>query len=78
MSVETDLSMIASARRVEEEWRKRARSVTDRYRDDRARSEVLKEPRFNVLYANTETMLPLLYSQTPKPDVRRRFIDADP
>jgi hypothetical protein len=78
LSVEKDLSMIASAREVERTWRERAKSVLDRYRDERKRSEVLKEPRFNVLYANTETMLPLLYSQTPKPDVRRRFRDEDP
>lgn len=33
---------------------------------------------FNILYSNTETMLPALYSSTPKPIVQRRFKDADP
>jgi hypothetical protein len=78
LSVSEDLDMISRAREVERTWRERAREVVKRYRDDRTRSEVLKEPRFNILFANTETMLPLLYSQTPKPDVRRRFRDADP
>jgi hypothetical protein len=78
LSVSEDLDMISRAREVEREWRDRSREVVKRYRDERKRSEVLKDPRFNILYANTETMLPLLYSQTPKPDVRRRFRDSDP
>ncbi len=32
---------------------------------------------FNILYSNTETMLPALYARTPKPIVRRRFKDDD-
>jgi hypothetical protein len=78
LSVEDDLSWVAAAGEVEREWRDRGQSVIKRYRDERKRSEVLKDPRFNILFANTETMLPLLYSQTPKPDVRRRYRDQDP
>ena len=33
---------------------------------------------FNILYSNTETLLPALYSATPRPDVQRRFKDDDP
>ena len=34
--------------------------------------ESQKEP-FNILYSNTEVLLPSLYSAVPKPDVRSRF-----
>lgn len=33
---------------------------------------------FNILYSNTETLGPALYSSTPKPVVQRRFKDDDP
>ena len=33
---------------------------------------------FNILYSNTDTLLPALYSNTPRPVVQRRFKDADP
>lgn len=33
---------------------------------------------FNILYSNTETLLPALYSATPRPVVQRRFKDDDP
>lgn len=33
---------------------------------------------FNILYSNTETLLPNLYNSTPKPVVGRRFKDPDP
>lgn len=33
---------------------------------------------FNVLFSNTETLLPALYSSVPRPVVNRRFKDDDP
>lgn len=33
---------------------------------------------FNILWANTETLKPAIFSQTPKADIRRRFADRDP
>ncbi len=33
---------------------------------------------FNVLWSNTETLLPAVYNSAPQPDVRRRFRDDDP
>jgi hypothetical protein len=33
---------------------------------------------FNILYSNTDTLLPAYYSATPRPDVQRRFKDDDP
>ncbi len=41
-------------------------------------AEEQKENSFNILFSNTETMLPALYNNTPRPDTRRKFNDADP
>ena len=64
------------ARKAEETWRKRARDIIERYRDDKEGKRSGK--RFNVLWANTETLRPALYAKTAKPDVRRRFPDQNP
>lgn len=34
--------------------------------------------KFNILAANVDVLAPTTYSATPRPDVRRRFADADP
>jgi hypothetical protein len=31
---------------------------------------------FNILHSNVETIVPAIYSATPKPDIRRRFNDT--
>lgn len=54
-------------------YRKKAKQCTDLYE--------LAEPRdnsFNILYSNTETLLPSVYNKSPRPVVERRFHDADP
>lgn len=50
-----------------------ARKVVDIY-------EATKRERnsFNILFSNTETMLPAIFSAVPKPVVRRRYNDDDP
>lgn len=57
----------------EEKWRKAGKAAFDKYKSKNA-----KQNSFNILWSNTETMLPAVYNSTPKPDVRRRFKDADP
>lgn len=57
----------------EKDWRKNAKGIYDRYR-----GVARKKNSFNILWANTEVMRPAMYNSTPKPDVRRRFRDADP
>jgi len=37
-----------------------------------------KKVPFNVLFSNTDTLLPALFSSTPRPVVQRRFKDDDP
>jgi len=75
MSVESDLQWIDRCRKAEDAWRNRARKVIDIYRDEtRTQDDTV---RFNILWANTETMKPALYSATPEPVVRRRYQDED-
>lgn len=68
------LESIALARKTEEVWRKKATDAVERYRDEKERTG----RRFNVLFANTQTVLPAIYNSTPVPDIRRRFGDDDP
>ena len=66
--------------KVEEKWRERAKDVADRYRDEKSQNnqDYQTANRYNVLYSNVQTICPALYNQSPKPDVRRRYRDADP
>jgi hypothetical protein len=68
--------------KVEEDWRKRAKDVQDRYRDEKSQNNqggrYSSSNRYNILYSNIQTICPALYNQSPKPDVRRRYRDADP
>lgn len=61
------------------EYRERAQKVVERYRDERDMLQVgTSKVKFNILYANVETLRPAVYSHVPSPDVRRRFSQADP
>ena len=60
-------------------WLERGKRILRRYKDER--SPIGGEDsrtRYNSLWAITETMKPALYSRNPKPDIQRRFKDADP
>ena len=67
---DTELSM---ARKREDDYRKTGERILGIY--DGTHSE---EVPFNILFSNTETLLPAIYSATPRPLVERRFKDADP
>ncbi len=60
----------------EKTWRELAPKIIKRYRDERRRDNDSR--RFNILWSNVETLKPAIFSQTPAPDVRRRFLDQDP
>ena len=64
------------AERRDEKWRNEASNIEKRYRNDHADLPA-KSKTFNILWANTETLRPALYSNTAKPDVRRRFGAGD-
>ncbi len=57
------------------DWTKEGERVVDRYRNEKKSKEARK---FNILWSNTETLKAALYGKTAKPDIRRRYLDADP
>lgn len=65
------------AKREDERWCKRGKKIVRRYRDERqGYSDNAK--RYNILWANVQTLLPALYGKTPKASVSRRWKDQDP
>jgi hypothetical protein len=64
----------------EKDWRKEADNIWKKYKAEAAKAGILDddEASFNVLWSNTEILVPALYNSTPTPDVRRRFKDKDP
>src|SRR6478735_4103372 len=76
---------LADAERAEKDWRARGREIVQIYRGDipitrpKAGKNVSstrqgQSSTFNILYANTEVMLPAAYSKPPDPVVRSRFV----
>lgn len=63
-----------------QKWYARSKRIIKRYKDDRTSGNAVDEnaARYNVLWSNTQTLLPSLYARNPKPDIQRRFKDADP
>jgi hypothetical protein len=61
------------ARKRQRKFRKAAREVVQIYEGEQE-----TENSFNILYSNTETLLPAIYNQLPRPDVDRTFHDAAP
>lgn len=69
------LAAIKAADKEEDEWRREADEIVEIYR---SASKQEKQQAFNILYSNTETMLPAVYNSTPVPDIRRRYNDPGP
>lgn len=67
------LNEMHEAKKREKNWRKEAKRIVTIY--EAAKEE---ENSFNILYSNTETLAPALYSIAPRPRVVRRFRDEDP
>ena len=66
-------SQIESAKKREKDYRKEGQRLRKIYDGSRKNTHP-----FNILYSNTETLSPALYSSTPKPVVQRRYKDSDP
>jgi hypothetical protein len=65
---------LTAADKRERTWRKRAKAVVDRYRDERDKSdENSGQRRTNILWSNTEILKAVLFQNIGNPDVRRRF-----
>lgn len=65
-------------------WLSRAKRIVERYRDERpvnlnptVDGSLGYNARFNILWSNTQTLLPALFAKTPKPVVERRYLDRD-
>lgn len=67
------LNEIAASKKREKDFRKEGERILDIYSGKKAESTP-----FNILFSNTETLLPALYSAIPRPVVQRRFKDEDP
>jgi hypothetical protein len=55
-------------------WEDRAKKIIERYKDS---EKSRKNARFNILWSNVQTLHPAVYSQPPKPNIERRFVDED-
>jgi len=58
---------IIRSSRVEKSWRIKGNEIVAKFRNDSNNSQA-----FNILFSNTQTIKPAIYSATPKPDVRPR------
>lgn len=67
------LNEISDAKKREKDYRKEGERILKIYGGEKK-----NEVPFNILYSNTETLEPALYSNTPRPVVQRRFKDEDP
>lgn len=76
MSAKQWLDAIKQAEKDQKDWVLRSEKIIKRYRDERESNQQGKQ--FNMLWSNTQTLKPALFSQNPIPYVERRFKDADP
>ncbi|WP_287139004.1 hypothetical protein [Mesorhizobium sp.] len=71
------VSCLEDAERAEKDFRERGREIVQIYRNETRNSRTGRlsagPVTFNILFANTEVMLPAVYQQPPTPVVRSRF-----
>ena len=67
------LAELKDARKREKDFRKDGEKILNIYDGTNQKSVP-----FNILFSNTETLLPAIYSSIPRPVVERRFKDDDP
>lgn len=63
-----------------QKWDRQSKRIIRRYKDDRGDDGTVEsqERRYNILWANTQNLKPILWARNPKPDIQRRFKDSDP
>jgi hypothetical protein len=77
--VERYLGYITAYDKAFNKWTDRTTKIVKRYRDDAKEYTYGNESaRFNILWANVQTLVPATFSRLPQPDVSRRFRDSDP
>jgi len=75
------LNELDEARKREKSFRKEGNRIIDIYQGGKIGHDYTRnsgQVPFNILYSNTDTLLPSLYSSSPRPVVQRRFKDEDP
>src|SRR3990167_5297633 len=72
------LSHIQTYDREFKKWESRVDKILKRYRDEDRSLTNDNSAKFNILWANVQTLVPVTYSKVPQPDVSRRFKDNDP
>lgn len=60
----------------EQKWRDEAEKYFNIYKDQ-YNSNYNDSKRYNVFWANTQTLRPLVFSKLPKPNITPRFLDED-
>jgi len=70
------LGRIEAAWKREETWAKDAEKAVTAYTNEESGDG--KRYDYNILHANTETIVPAIINSPPVPDIRRRFGDDDP
>jgi hypothetical protein len=77
--MERYLAYITAYEKAFKKWEDRTQKIGKRYRDDaKEYSYGNEQARFNILWANVQTLVPATFSRLPQPDVSRRFRDSDP
>jgi hypothetical protein len=74
------LDEIKLADKRDKEWVGSVQSTLKVYNGDHSRDQehTKRKETFNILWSNVETKRPALYNSVPRPDIRRRFRDANP
>ena len=78
------LAQIEFATKKVKQWRARGDQIVRRYKNKKqeisssAPTVAMGQKRMNFVWANVQTQKPILYANTPKPNVTRRNKDKDP
>jgi hypothetical protein len=67
---------LENANNYEQKWRDEAAKYFDIYKDQ-YNSDYNDSKRYNVFWANTQTLRPLVFSRLPKPNITQRFTDEN-
>ncbi|RVD55966.1 hypothetical protein EN746_05250, partial [Mesorhizobium sp. M8A.F.Ca.ET.023.02.2.1] len=78
------LARVEAAGKLEKNWMDDAEKAVKAYTGETRSQDLTSSTAlggtydFNILFANTETIVPAIINSPPAPDIRRRFADEDP
>jgi len=76
--VQKYLDIVSAYENEFKKWEGRVTKILKRYRDDTRSASGNETAKYNILWANVQTLKPAVYARMPKADVSRRFVDNDP